>query len=75
MSDAESKGPPKVEATSDPTAEAPAFVEDDAAETRLPYDKGGVPIYIALAWAGIIITYIAVMATLALPDFRRWTAH
>jgi hypothetical protein len=48
------------------------FVEDDAHQTELPYDKGGVPIYIAIAWAAFIITYITVMSIIALPDLRAW---
>ena len=51
---------------------AAPFVEDDGARTQLPYDRGGVPIYIALAWAAFIITYIVVMSLVALPDLRSW---
>jgi hypothetical protein len=51
------------------------FVEDDRAKTRLPYDRGGVPIYIALAWAAFIVTYIVVMSLVVLPDLRSWMAH
>jgi hypothetical protein len=50
-------------------------VESDAARTVLPYDKGGVPIYIALAWVAFIVTYIVVMAVIALPDLRAWLGH
>ncbi len=52
-----------------------AFVESDGAETRLPYDKGGVPIYIAIAWVGFIIAYLLGVATLVLPDLRAWMAQ
>lgn len=51
------------------------FVERDDRETILPYDKGGVPVYIALLWVGFIITYIVVMSLVALPDLRSWIAH
>jgi hypothetical protein len=50
-------------------------VESDAARTELPYDHGGVPIFIALAWVVFIITYIVVMSVVALPDLRAWLAH
>jgi hypothetical protein len=50
----------------------PPFVENDAHRTRLPYDSGGVPFYIALAWAALIVTYIAFMSVVALPDLRAW---
>jgi hypothetical protein len=48
------------------------FVEDDSHQTELPYDKGGVPLYIALAWAIFIVAYITVMSVVALPDLRAW---
>ena len=51
------------------------FVEDDAHPTDLPYDKGGVPLYIALAWAAFIVAYITVMSMVALPDLRAWLEH
>ncbi len=50
----------------------PTFVEDDEAETNLPFDNGGVPFYIALVWAGFIVVYVIVMAKMALPDLRAW---
>jgi hypothetical protein len=52
-----------------------SFVESDAAQTRIPYDKGGVPLYIAFAWAVFLVTYIVVMALLVLPDLRAWLAR
>jgi hypothetical protein len=65
MSDSESK----------PEADAPAFVEDDAKETRMPYDSGKVPIIIAIGWVVFLATYVGVMASIALPDLRKWMAH
>jgi hypothetical protein len=50
----------------------PPFVENDAHRTRLPYDRGGVPLYIGLAWAAFIVAYIIVMSVVALPDLRAW---
>jgi hypothetical protein len=55
--------------------DARPFVEDDAHQTQLPYDKGGVPLYIALAWAAFIVAYITVMSMVALPDLRAWLGH
>jgi len=60
------------EAASDPAA---PFVEDDGAKTYLPYDRGGVPFYIALVWAAFIVTYIVVMSLVVLPDLRTWLAY
>ena len=62
-------------AESEPAPEEPAFLEDDHRETKLPYDTGGVPFYIAIVWVGIIVLYPLVMWLLALPDLRRWLAH
>jgi len=58
--------------TSEKDAAARPFVEDDSHQTELPYDKGGVPLYIALAWAIFIVAYITVMSVMALPDLRAW---
>ena len=52
-----------------------AFVESDERETNMPYDKGGVPVYIAILWVGFIVTYVVVMSLLALPDLRAWLAR
>jgi hypothetical protein len=54
-------------------ADAPTpFVERDDAETHLGYDHGGVPFYIAIAWAALIVVYLVVMFWIALPDFKTW---
>jgi len=50
------------------------FVERDDRETVMPYDKGGVPLYIGIAWVAFIIIYVVVMAMIALPDLRSWMA-
>ena len=57
------------------TDQAAPFLEDDGARTRLPYDRGGVPIYIALAWVAFIVAYFVVMILVALPDLRSWLEH
>jgi len=51
------------------------FVEDDASQTLLPYDNGGVPLYIALAWVTFIVTYIVVVFLVVIPDLRAWLGH
>jgi len=56
-------------------AEPEPFIERDDRETLLPYDKGGVPLYVALLWVGFIIAYIVVMSLVALPDLKSWMAH
>jgi len=63
------------DAASDQGKQEEPFVERDDRETVMPYDKGGVPIYIALLWVAFIITYIVVMTLVALPDLRSWMAH
>ena len=60
------------DSASDASEKDVPFVENDAHRTRLPYDRGGVPFYIALAWAAFIVTYIVVMSLVALPDLRAW---
>jgi len=67
MNDAASK-------QSQPAPDEP-FVERDDRETLLPYDTGGVPIYIALLWVAFIVAYVVVMSLVALPDLRAWMAH
>lgn len=54
------------------TPQQEPFVERDDRETLMPYDKGGVPVGIALLWVGFIITYVVVMSLVALPDLRAW---
>ena len=55
-----------------PSEEAALFVERDDRETPLGYGDGGVPLYLAIAWAGFMVVYVAVMATVALPDLLSW---
>jgi hypothetical protein len=51
------------------------YREEDDRETRLPFGSGGVPFYVAILWVGFIVTYVVVMALLALPDLRAWLKH
>jgi len=51
------------------------FAERDDRETKLPFGSGGVPFYVAILWAGFIVTYVVVMALLSLPDLRAWLKH
>ena len=58
---------------SEPSAPAgEPFEESDDHTTTLGYDRGGVPLYIAIAWVVFIVTYIGVMAAVALPDLVAW---
>jgi hypothetical protein len=65
MTDSASK--PAIPASN--AADAP-FVEDDAVQTVLPYDTGGVPFYIAFAWVSFIVTYFIVVGLLVVPHLR-----
>jgi hypothetical protein len=60
---------------SERSEESPPFVEDDARETRLPYDKGGLPVLVAIGWLVFAVVHIAFMYLYGLPDLRRWLAH
>ena len=48
------------------------FIERDDKETELGYDTGGVPFYVAVLWALLIVAYLVVMFTLQMPDFLAW---
>ena len=58
-----------------PKGSEPTFVESDGGKTRLPYDNGGLPFYVALAWVAFIVAYFVGVMTLVLPDLRAWMAH
>ena len=60
------------DSASEASEKDPPFVESDQHRTRLPYDVGGVPLYVALPWVAFIIAYIVVMSIVALPDLRAW---
>jgi hypothetical protein len=83
MSDSESEGSKSaVEPASAASKEAAPpvdverpFVEEDSTKTVIPYDKGGLPIYIALAWVAFIIAYVTVMSIVALPDLKAWLSR
>ncbi len=55
-------------------AEPELFTESDSAETRFDYDKGGVPIYVALIWVAFLCCYVLYMLYYGLPDFSAWGA-
>ena len=59
---------------SDKEADTP-FIERDDKQTSMAYDSGRIPLYIVVAWVVFIVTYIVVMALVALPDLRAWMAH
>ena len=39
---------------------------------QFSYGDGGVPLYVGIAWVVFILSYLAVMAAIALPDFIAW---
>jgi hypothetical protein len=49
-----------------------AFTEYEQSETELPFDKGGVPVYVALIWVGFLAVYVIYMVMYALPDYSLW---
>lgn len=46
--------------------------ESDGARTTFTYGDGGVPLYVGIIWVVFVISYIAVMCAVALPDFLSW---
>lgn len=53
-------------------SERPAFIESDHAETEMPFDKGGVPLYVAIVWVIFLACFVTYMVFYALPDFSAW---
>jgi hypothetical protein len=49
--------------------------ERDDQPTVLDYGQGGVPLYVTVSWVIFIVTYVVVMAVLALPDLTAWMQH
>lgn len=50
------------------------FVESDNAATRMDYDKGGVPLYVAIVWVLFLASYVIYMVVFGLPDLQAWGA-
>jgi len=46
--------------------------ERDDHETRMTFGPGKVPIYVVLAWAGLLVAYFIYMVAYALPDLKTW---
>ena len=78
-SESEKKEEPVAETPAEKVAEASdvdrPFVESDGAKTIMTYDKGGLPLYIAVAWVLFIVFYVTVMSLVALPDLKAWMAR
>lgn len=55
--------------------ESDVFVEKETEETKMAYDDGGVPFYVAAAWVLFLVAYVVVMAMVSLPDLRAWSAR
>ncbi len=50
----------------------PPFVEGNH-ETLMTYDKGGVPLYVAVIWVAFLAAYVLYMIVYGLPDFAAWS--
>ena len=48
------------------------FNEDDSQKTIFTYGVGGIPFYIYLAWAGMLITYVTYLTLFSVPDLKAW---
>ena len=61
---------------SEPTPEEKdlPFVERDDEPTKMIYDHGGVPMYVAVAWVIFLACYVAYMVVYGLPDLSAWGA-
>ena len=59
-------------AGSDGTNGDGVFNEDDGVETRMAYDKGGVPRYVGLAWVVAIVGLAIYTFAYMVPDLSRW---
>lgn len=46
--------------------------ETETGRTTFTYGDGGVPLYVGIIWVIFVISYIAVMCAVALPDFLTW---
>ncbi|RMD99086.1 MAG: hypothetical protein D6812_12235 [Deltaproteobacteria bacterium] len=54
-------------------SEEKVFLERDDAETRMDFDQGGIPFYVAIAWIIFLAAYVIYMVIYALPDWKAWT--
>jgi hypothetical protein len=59
-------------AGSEPTGDLPPFEESESRRTRLDYDAGGVPIYVAVLWVVFLVSYVVYMLIYGLPDLTAW---
>jgi hypothetical protein len=48
------------------------FVESEAAETRMTYDRGGLPWYLVALWIGVLAGVGIYAAGLLAPDLGSW---
>lgn len=62
------------ETQSDQEEDLEALTEYESAPTKMTYDKGGVPLYVALIWVGFLASYVAYMLFYGLPDLSAWGA-
>lgn len=50
------------------------YKEYDQHPTQLGFDRGGVPLYVALIWVVFLASYVAYMVVYGLPDLTAWGA-
>jgi hypothetical protein len=60
------------ESESQESRDLPQYVEGDNQRTKLGYDKGGVPLVVAIAWVTFLVAYVVYMLIYALPDLTAW---
>lgn len=53
-------------------SEGDRFVEHSHRETRMDFDDGGVPFYVAIVWVVFLLSYIIYMVRFAFPDWSAW---
>ena len=44
----------------------------DEHDTRMGFGDGGFPLYVAAAWLGVIVAYVAYYLYFGVPDLRAW---
>jgi hypothetical protein len=63
------------DAGSEHGSEGQALVESEDRGTEMTYDRGGVPLYVAVAWVTFLVVYVIYMVIYGLPDFSAWGTH
>jgi len=48
------------------------FAESDDQATRMIYDTGGLPAFIAVVWLGLLVAFVTYLVTYGIPDLKAW---